>query len=170
MIGAIWAHAGGVIGACGTLPFHVPEDLAHFQRTTLGTTVLMGRATWESLPEANRPLRGRTNIVASRNADYPAPGATVVTDLITFLSQERWRREDLWVMGGAQIYRAALPFVERAMITEVDLRVNGDTFAPDLGPGTFSCEPWALSKAGVRYRRCHWSRGETCEQVTPSAG
>ncbi|OKL54615.1 hypothetical protein BSZ39_03180 [Bowdeniella nasicola] len=158
MIGAIWAHAHGVIGADGAMPWHLPEDLAHFKSTTLGATVLMGRATWESLAEKYRPLPGRTNIVVTRNPNFSAPGATVATDLDRVLADPRWHEEDLWVMGGGEIYRAAMLYVQVASVTEIDLKVAGDTFAPHLPDGEFSCGSWQLSATELRYRFCRWER------------
>ena len=101
----VWAQAtGGVIGADGVMPWHLPEDLAHFRRTTAGAPVLMGRTTWESLPERFRPLPGRANIVVSRQIGYPAPGALVVDSIEAGRAAAGPGRT--WVMGGAQIYRA----------------------------------------------------------------
>ncbi len=168
MIGAIWAQAGQlppaehpehtppVIGADGTMAWDLPEDLAHFRATTMGAHVLMGRRTWDSLPERFRPLPGRTNWVASRSAST-FPGAEGVTDVDAFLADPRWHHEDLWVIGGGQIYQAALPWLSRAVVTEIDLEVRGDTFAPALPEGTLTYEPWQTSKNGLRYRYCTWS-------------
>ncbi|MDO5727241.1 MAG: dihydrofolate reductase [Bowdeniella nasicola] len=154
MIGAIWATANGVLGDAGTMPWHLPEDLAHFQNTTMGAAVLMGYTTWCSLPAANRPLAGRNNYVASRRHDIS--DATVVRDLEAFLTDSRWQREMLWVMGGAEIYAHTRHFWQCAAITEIDLDVAGDTLAPTVPPGRFSCEPWQVSKRGLRYRFCSW--------------
>src|SRR5690606_39050619 len=75
-VGLIWAEAaGGVIGAEGAMPWHVPEDLAHFKEVTMGSPVVMGRKTWDSLPERFRPLQGRENIVITRQQDWAAEGA-----------------------------------------------------------------------------------------------
>ena len=75
-VGLIWAEArGGVIGAEGGMPWHVPEDLAHFKAVTLGAPVIMGRKTWDSLPERFRPLSGRENVVITRQQDWTADGA-----------------------------------------------------------------------------------------------
>lgn len=81
-IGMIWAEArGGAIGRDGEMPWHLPEDLAHFKQSTLGEPVIMGRRTWESLPERFRPLPGRENLVVTRDASYSAPGAAVRSSL-----------------------------------------------------------------------------------------
>ena len=82
MIGLIWAQAAnGVIGRGGALPWHLPEDLAHFRDTTRGSTVVMGRRTWDSLPDRFRPLPGRRNVVLTRHDTWTADGAEVVHDL-----------------------------------------------------------------------------------------
>ena len=96
----------GVIGDRGQLPWHLPEDLAHFKRTTLGCPVLMGRKTWESIPAKFRPLPGRANLVITRQADWQAEGALVVHSLEEGLSLALAHcpeGKDLWVMGGAEI-------------------------------------------------------------------
>ena len=122
-----------VIGKNGDLPWHLPEDLAHFKRTTLGQAVVMGRVTWESIPEKFRPLPGRTNVVVSRQADYAAPGASVVTSLqaaLTLFPAD----EVVWLIGGAQLYAQALPLASQLVVTEIDADFEGDAFAPLVGP------------------------------------
>jgi dihydrofolate reductase len=125
--------ANGVIGQHGTLPWHLPEDLAHFKRTTLGCPVIMGRKTWDSLPPRWRPLPGRINIVVTRDASWVAEGALVAHSL------EAARDlcpsgSDAWVIGGAQIYAQALPLASSVVVTEIAQAFEGDTFAPELGP------------------------------------
>lgn len=153
MIGAIWAHAHGILGNDGTMPWYLPEDLAHFKQVTSGSAVLMGHATWRSLPEQNRPLPGRDNYVASRL--HTVTGATMVRDIDAFLRDPRWQRDDLWIIGGAQIYRATASAVQRVAITEIDLHVLGDTPAPP-SPEPLECGAWQTSRTGLRYRFCHW--------------
>ncbi|HOW96069.1 MAG TPA: dihydrofolate reductase, partial [Mycolicibacterium fallax] len=93
----IWAQSvSGVIGRDGDIPWQLPEDMAHFKELTLGHPVLMGRATWESLPPRFRPLPGRRNLVLTRDRAYRAEGAEVLTELPADL--------DGWVIGGAQVY------------------------------------------------------------------
>lgn len=117
------------IGRDNTLPWKLPGDLAHFKRTTLGHPIVMGRNTWESL---GRPLPGRQNIVVSRNPDYQAAGATVVPTLEAAL--EIAQADDVYVIGGAQIYTQALPLAQRIVATEIQADVDGDAFFPLL-PG-----------------------------------
>jgi dihydrofolate reductase len=126
----IFARArNGVIGKDNTLPWHLPEDLAHFKQTTLGQPVVMGRKTWESLPPKFRPLPGRTNIVVTRQTDWKADGA-VVTHSIEEAVQHCAADAQVWVIGGAEVYAQAMPLATRAVITEIDADYEGDAFAP----------------------------------------
>jgi len=159
----IWAQSpDGVIGVENTLPWRVPEDSAHFRALTSGHPVLMGRATWESLPERFRPLPGRDNIVLTRTAGYEAPGALVVGSLDEALAVVGDR--DAWVMGGGAVYEQALPLADRVELTVVDVAVDGDTWAPALDEAwePVACEPaegWARSSVdGVGYRFESWRR------------
>lgn len=130
----IFAHAAnGVIGKQGTLPWHLPEDLAHFKRTTLGCPVIMGRKTWDSLPPKFRPLPGRMNVVITRQPGWQAEGAWVAHSLQQAMALCE-AHPDAWVIGGAQIYAQALPLASSAEITEIDLAVAGDAYAPSFGP------------------------------------
>ena len=122
-----------VIGKNGDLPWHLPEDLAHFKRTTLGQAVVMGRITWESIPEKFRPLPGRRNVVVSRQTDYAAAGATVVSSLQDALAIFP-ADEVVWLIGGAQLYALSLPLASQMVVTEIDADFEGDAFAPTLGP------------------------------------
>lgn len=124
--------ANGVIGKDNRLPWHLPEDMAHFKRSTLGCPVIMGRKTWESLPPKFRPLPGRLNIVVTRDAAFVAEGASVAHSLEA--------ARDLcpagstaWVIGGAQIYAQALPLAREVVVTEIARDFDGDAFAPELG-------------------------------------
>jgi dihydrofolate reductase len=119
----------GVIGLNNTLPWHLPEDLAHFKATTLGQPVIMGRKTWESLPPKFRPLPGRTNIVVTRQTDWQAPGAQVAHSMTQALALCEHDAE-VWVIGGAEVYAQALPLAQRAVVTEIDADFEGDAFAP----------------------------------------
>ncbi|MDI6103252.1 dihydrofolate reductase [Actinoplanes sp. NEAU-A12] len=122
----IWAEAHDrVIGAGNTIPWRVPGEQRIFKERTTGATVVMGRATWDSLPV--RPLPGRENVVLTRDLSWAAPGATVAHSL------DDVKQDDLWVMGGAQIYAAFLPRAGHIVRTRIDLAVPGDVLAPELG-------------------------------------
>ena len=130
----IFARASnGVIGRDGRLPWHLPEDLAHFKRTTLGCPVIMGRKTWDSLPPKYRPLPGRTNIVVTRQPHWQAEGAVRAGSLAEALAACA-DNADAWVIGGAEIYAQALPLARSAVVTEIDADFDGDAFAPEFGP------------------------------------
>ena len=133
-INLIYARAAnGVIGANGTIPWHLPEDLAHFKRQTAGAPVVMGRKTWDSLPPRFRPLPGRQNIVVTRQADWRAEGAQPVNSLRDALSLcEQLKSPEVWVIGGAQIYAEAEPLAQRAVVTEIARDYEGDAHAPVL--------------------------------------
>ena len=134
-LGLVYAQSrNGVIGQGGNLPWHLPEDLAHFKRTTLGAPVIMGRRTWDSLPPRFRPLPGRRNIVITRDAQWQAPGAERAGSLDEALALGA-DAETVWVTGGAEVFRLALPRAHVAVVTEIDADFEGDTHAPELGPG-----------------------------------
>jgi dihydrofolate reductase len=136
----IYARArNGVIGKQGTLPWHLAEDLAHFKRLTLGCPVIMGRKTWDSIPPRFRPLPGRTNVVVTRQVDWRADGALPANNLPeALLICEHMSiilepsPDQVWVIGGAQIYAQALPFAKRVVVTEIDADFEGDAYAPTL--------------------------------------
>ena len=121
----------GVIGAKGGLPWRLPDEMAHFKRTTLGKPVLMGRRTFVSL---GRALPGRTNVVLSRDPGFAAPDAQVARDLDAALALVRAAPE-VMVIGGAAVYAEALPRAERIYLTRVRARPEGDVFFPKLEPG-----------------------------------
>ena len=132
-INLIYARAAnGVIGKDGVMPWHLPEDLAHFKRLTQGHPVIMGRKTWDSLSPRFRPLPGRTNIVITRQANWQADGALTAASLDDALKL-CGDAQEAWVMGGAQIYALALALAERIEVTEIDQNFDGDAFAPTLG-------------------------------------
>lgn len=119
----------GVMGRQNTLPWHLPEDLAHFKRCTLGAPVIMGRKTWESLPAKFRPLPGRLNVVVTRQAEWHAAGAQVAHSL-----EEACAHcppdSTAWVIGGAELYALALPLAVQAIVTDIDAAFEGDVYAP----------------------------------------
>ncbi len=122
----------GVIGRDNALPWRLPEDMAHFKRTTMGNPVLMGRKTWESIPSKFRPLPGRLNLVLTRQERWQADGAVRVGSVDEARAQCP-SGAVLWVIGGAQIYALAEPHAGQAVVTEIDADFSGDAFAPALG-------------------------------------
>jgi dihydrofolate reductase len=154
-VALIWAQAHrGVIGAEGGIPWRLPEDSARFRRVTMGGDVVMGRKTWDSLPERFRPLPGRRNIVITRDAAWSAEGAESAASLEDALARVHG---DAWVIGGGQIYAEAMANADLLEVTEIDAEAAGDTFAPGIGEEWMleAREPdsgWAESASGLRYR------------------
>lgn len=145
----IWAEANDrVIGAEGGIPWRLPGEQATFRERTAGSTVVMGRATWDSLPERFQPLPGRRNIVLTRDPAWHAPGATVAHSVA-----EARAAGDIWVMGGESVYAAFLPFADHIVRTRIDLTVPGDTWAPELGAewSVTGDSGWRTAETGVRY-------------------
>jgi len=117
---------GGLIGRDGRLPWHLPEDLKHFRRLTMGKTMLMGRRTWDSL--GGKPLDGRMHWVLSRDPAFLPTGARVFRDLEGALAAHG--DDELMVIGGADLFRATLPQARRIYLTRVHTRLEGDTWFP----------------------------------------
>jgi dihydrofolate reductase len=157
-VGLIWAQStSGVIGRDGGIPWRLPEDQARFKELTMGHTVVMGRLTWDSLPTKVRPLPGRRNVVVTRQADYLADGAGVVTTLEAALTDD-----ENWVIGGGQIYALALPIATRCEVTEVEIdlpRQDADAVAPVLDESWLGTEgEWLTASSGLRYRYHSYQR------------
>ena len=157
----VWAQArGGVIGADGGLPWHLPEDLALFRRLTTGSTVVMGRRTWESLPERFRPLPGRRNVVLTSDRGWAADGAHAAGAVDEVLAEHA----AFWVIGGGAVYAEFLPYADRLVVTDVDVEVDGDTWAPALdGAWTRTARTpdggWSESASGgLRYAVSEYER------------
>ncbi|UNK46705.1 dihydrofolate reductase [Arthrobacter sulfonylureivorans] len=172
VVGMIWAQTtNGVIGRDGGMPWHLPEDLAHFKRTTLNHPVIMGRKTWESFPDKYRPLPGRTNIVISRRPEMRdqlvAEGAVVVDSVEDAMSEAAASPggDEIWVLGGGEIFNLTTQHSNAASVTVIDMETDGDTYAPQLGPGwkldgVSPTEGWSTAANGTRYRISLWVRGE----------
>jgi dihydrofolate reductase len=128
---------GRVIGKAGALPWHLPEDLAHFKRLTTGHIVIMGRKTWDSLPAKFRPLPGRTNIVISRSPqELKVPqgvyACSSVTEAISMGDSIAAPSQILWIIGGAQIYKESIPLCDELYVTAVHGYHVGDAHLPDF--------------------------------------
>ncbi|MFN3232877.1 MAG: dihydrofolate reductase [Alphaproteobacteria bacterium] len=128
-----------VIGQNGKMPWHISDEAKYFKATTMGKPLVMGRKTWESI---GRPLPGRANIVVSRNAEYQAPGATVVSTVSEALRlaetmAEVTDAEEVMVMGGAELYERTLPLADRIYLTKIHRDYDGETVFPELNHGTW---------------------------------
>jgi dihydrofolate reductase len=152
-VALVVAHsANRVIGRDGGLPWHLPSDLRHFKELTTGGTVVMGRRTWDSIPERFRPLPGRRNIVVSRNG-VGAP------EVFAGVEAALDAAGDCFVIGGGQVYAAALPLADTIHATEVEADVEGDAFFPE--PSGFTCvnrsDP--IEENGHRFTFVTYARG-----------
>lgn len=172
-VGLIWAESAGVIGRGGGMPWHVPEDLAHFKDVTLGAPVVMGRRTWESLPPRFRPLPGRPNIVVTRNGEWAAEGAERAASVDEALAlAEAGDPAWIWVIGGADLFGQVLPGARRLEVTQLRAPGGGgavdpepgDTPAPVIDPARWRltrAEPadgWLASRSGLEYRFLRYER------------
>ncbi|QAV69008.1 dihydrofolate reductase [Salinibacterium sp. UTAS2018] len=173
-VALIWAQsAGGIIGHNGSMPWHLPEDLAHFKELTLGSPVMMGRKTWDSLNPRFRPLPGRRNIVITRQEEWNAPGAEVAHTVTSALelaaasaassdrvAADRAQKdvaETVWVIGGAEIFASVLKSADRLEVTEIHETFEGDTLAPERGDewmlvASDPSDGWHTSATNLRYR------------------
>ncbi|MEK7673456.1 MAG: dihydrofolate reductase [Patescibacteria group bacterium] len=155
------------IGKDGKLPWHLKKEMQFFKKMTLETQdpqkqnmVLMGRTTWESIPEKFRPLPGRINIVLTHQSDYNAPGADIFDSLDKALSSADSNIEKIFIIGGAQVFKEALnnPHLTGIYLTKIDKTFDCDTFLPDL-PKNFSEEVLdADSEAGITFKYFYYSK------------
>ena len=155
----------GVIGDGREMPWHIPEDMAHFRRVTAGCPVVMGRRTWESLPPRFRPLPGRRNIVLTRQPHWQADGAETAPDLsraLALAASPAPAAGRVCVIGGGEVYAAALPLADELLLTEIDRDFTGATRFPAWTADEFTeiqrkrvqpAPPNAFAIAFVRYRR-----------------
>jgi dihydrofolate reductase len=156
VLGMIWAQdKRGVIGAAGGIPWEPVDIATHFEDVTAGSPVIMGRRTWDSLPEARRPLPGRLNMVVTRNDEWRENGATPVRSLDDALDQIG--NVDAWIIGGGQIFSEAVGRATLAVVTEINHGFRGDVYAPGLGSEWVvdNIEPaagWTRSSTGFDYR------------------
>jgi len=130
IIGIVAVDRNGAIGKGGKLPWHYSADMKFFKETTTGHAVVMGHKTWLTL---KKPLPNRLNIVLSRQAEIePAESVMVLRDVDSVLAMNKDLKGDLFVIGGAQVYQAFVPYIEKWIVTEVPLTVEGaDTFVPE---------------------------------------
>ncbi|MEP7225599.1 MAG: dihydrofolate reductase, partial [Actinomycetota bacterium] len=115
----------GVIGLAGGLPWRIPEDAQRFRALTMGHPVVMGRRTWDSLPDRFRPLPGRRNVVVTRSAAWQAEGAERTGSLVDAL-QLLDGEAQVFVIGGGELYVEALPLADEMLLTEIDAELEGD--------------------------------------------
>lgn len=123
-----------VIGKGNTMPWHLPSDLKNFKRVTQNSCVVMGRKCWESIPEKFRPLPNRLNVVLTRDENFKADGAATLSNLERTITNLKNNGDDdeVFVIGGAQIYKDAFPFAERLFITRILADIDGDIILEGL--------------------------------------
>jgi dihydrofolate reductase len=170
-VGLVWAEAeGGVIGRDGGMPWHVPEDLAHFRSVTLGSPVVMGRGTWDSLAPQYRPLPGRRNIVVTRQDGWAAEGAERAASIAEGIAlagsgDPEW----IWVIGGGTVFDATISNADRLEVTELRHPDGfeaepGDVRAPAIDAERFRiadvdpADGAHTSRSGIRYRFVRYER------------
>ncbi|MGV9860373.1 dihydrofolate reductase [Gordonia sp. NPDC003425] len=163
----LWAQdRTGAIGRANGIPWRVPEDMRRFRELTGRDAVVMGRKTWESLPARFRPLPQRRNVVITRSADYVADGAEIAHSLIEALDRISGAAA---VIGGGEIYEAAIGSATHLRVTEIDLLVKGaDAFAPEIDPYAWEVDepgPWQSSTSGLRYRFVDYRRHVRAEAL-----
>lgn len=128
-----------VIGKNNDLPWKLPDDMKFFMETTKGHHTIMGRKNYDSIPPKFKPLPNRTNIVVTRQKGFRAPGCTVVDSLEKGLKIARANKElETFVIGGAEIYKLALPLADRLYLTEIDAVIEGDTYFPNFDAAEWS--------------------------------
>ena len=158
-VAMIWAQArGGVIGDHNTIPWRLSEDQLRFKQLTAGGAVVMGRRTWDSLPERFRPLPQRQNIVISRSQLWAADGADGADSPAAALALAR--TSPVWIIGGGEVYERFLPLATRLEVTELDLQVAGDTVAPHIDESwrVAQAGEWMISRTDIRYRFMTYER------------
>ena len=134
MISLIWAmDKNNLIGKDNDLPWHYSEDLAYFKEKTMGKTVVMGENTFYSIENRiHKPLPGRHSVVATLNKDFHYEGVEVTFDFISYLKKHEEDEEDIFVIGGKQIYSLALPYAKRLYITHIDKEYSGNVYFPQI--------------------------------------
>lgn len=121
------------IGMAGRMPWHLPAELQHFKKVTMGKTIVMGRKTWQAI---GRPLPGRQNIVVSRNPDFHAEGVDLATSLEDAAAKSE--SNEVMIIGGGQLYALALPLAQRMVLTLIDIEPEADTWFPEWDDQTWS--------------------------------
>ncbi|MDR3299565.1 MAG: dihydrofolate reductase [Candidatus Accumulibacter sp.] len=151
-----------VIGQNNRLLWRLPGDLRHFRETTRDSPVIMGRRTWESLPEKFRPLPGRLNVVVSRNPGYAVPGVLLVGSLADAI-EKSGNGDETFVIGGAELYRQALPLAGRLYLTEIAADFAGDARFPEIPSSAWRevSRSQTFEEAGLAYSFAVYQRTQS---------
>lgn len=162
MISMIWAEGTDrVIGVNNSIPWHVPEDFKYFKNTTLNSTIVMGRNTWESLP--SKPLPGRRNVVLTSDEAYTAIGAETLSNGQEIVKRSVEDNENFWIIGGGKVYEYFMPYADRIRITKIGYKSNDQQIvkAPLIKNDEFKInhESYELvSKNGLSYKFLEYLR------------
>ena len=153
----------------GDLLFHLPKDLQHFKSITTGKTVVMGRNTWESLPESVRPLPKRKNFILTRDESYVAEGATVIHSIEEVLEMSKSR--DIFICGGGEIYKEFMPYADALIITHVHVvNIQGRVFFPDIDPKEWNIKSMVKHEEDDKHEHSftftHYVRGNKQQEKT----
>ncbi len=158
MISLLVAHdENRVIGADNAMPWHIPEELQYFKEKTMGKGIIMGRKTFESI---GRPLKGRLNLILTRNPDYSAEGTVAVNTLEEAIFRAESYADEVMIIGGAQIFEKAMPYADRLYVTVIEHSFEGDTFFPDYSTGWKLVSESAAhsTEDGISYVYCIYER------------
>jgi dihydrofolate reductase len=123
-----------VIGKGGELPWHLPKEFKYFKETTKGSTVIMGRKCWESLPKKFRPLPNRLNIVLTKDEDYDSDGAIVIHDLERMIKAYKNSSSDVFIIGGSEVYNQSFKHADKVYLTRILSEVEGDVYLKGFNP------------------------------------
>jgi len=150
---------GGVIGRGNSIPWRIPEDAQRFRALTMGHPVVMGRRTWDSLPDRYRPLPGRRNVVVTRNPDWRADGAERAASLADALRLLDGQPQ-VFVIGGGELYAEALPMADELLLTEIDADFEGDALFPEWDRTAFeeASREHHVSESGARFSFVRYAR------------
>jgi dihydrofolate reductase len=157
------------IGRDGRMPWHLPRELKHFKETTMGKPIIMGRRTWESI---GRPLPGRQNIVVTRNPSFRAAGCEAAASLVAAV--ELAQGEEVMIIGGGELYRAAMDYADRMILTVVDCEPEADTWFPGWREEDWQEMALRVEPAGadnpLAYRVIELARRRGQDETSPAPG
>ncbi|MCY4443325.1 MAG: dihydrofolate reductase [Proteobacteria bacterium] len=148
----------GVIGKGGVMPWYVKEDLAYFKKTTLGSPVIMGSKTWHSL---SSPLPGRCNIVLSRSSLSVPSEVSVCSSIHEAIEHAKSLADNgrIFIIGGGEVYRATLPYIQRIYLNQLSIDIEGDTYYPSVSMQDFTLEQESIITASFAPTKNHYISG-----------
>lgn len=144
-----------IIGKAGNLPWKIPEEMHHFKQTTSGHPIIMGRKTWDSLPDNVKPLSKRFNIVVSSKPNLPGNPHILTPTLQKAIDVAKTINPNIWIIGGSTIYNQSLIFADEILASEINESYDGDTWFPEVPNWTKKIEKIYEKFKVVRYSKCH---------------